>query len=58
MPKVVALKVRRDCAIIILVGVVLVGGLNLLQPAKSLNECQLLGTVSRQTVSESLRLLS
>jgi len=58
MPKAVMLKVRRDCATILLVGVVLVGGLNLLQLAKSLNECQLLGTASRQTAFESWRLLS
>ena len=58
MPKAVTLKVRRDCAIILLIAVVLVGGLNLLQLAKSLNECQLLGTASRQTAFESWRLLS
>ena len=58
MPKAVTLKVRRDCAIILIVGFVLVGGLSLLQLAKSLNECQLLGTASRQTASESWRLLS
>ena len=49
---------RRGCAIILLVGVVLVGGLNLLQLAKSLNEYQRLGTARRQTASESWCLLS
>ena len=58
MPKAVTPKALRDCAIILLVEVVLAGGLNLLQLAKSLNECQLLGTASRQTASESWRLLS
>lgn len=58
MPKAVTLQIRRGCAIILLVGVVLVGGLNLLQLAKSLNEYQRLVTASRQTASESWCLLS